>query len=167
MRRKPKRGTKPALRMAARRSRIRLASAQMALISLIFVTPMATSSSGLPGKLPDLIGQQKNLRRAVLSGRFFRSVDGEPRLFAHLANREPGIGFADDSPQEDGGFEPVVPPQRQHNRGTGPMSPTASIRVGLVIPLANSISIPVASGTSGSNPLCSSGESPANSVPRL
>src|ERR1700719_842302 len=51
MRRKPKRGTKPALRMAARRSRIRLASAQMALISLIFVTPMATSSSGLPGKL--------------------------------------------------------------------------------------------------------------------
>src|SRR5215472_618832 len=55
MRRKPKRGTKPALRMAARRSRIRPASAQMALISLIFVTPMATSSSGLPGKLPDLI----------------------------------------------------------------------------------------------------------------
>src|SRR2546423_5581651 len=73
MRRKPKRGTKPALRMAARRSRIRLESAQMALISLIFGTPMATSSSGLPGKLPDLIGQQKNLRRAVLSGRFFRS----------------------------------------------------------------------------------------------
>src|SRR5438270_11920153 len=59
MRRKPKRGTKPALPMAARRSRIRLASAQMALISLIFVTPMATSSSGLPGKLSDLIGQQK------------------------------------------------------------------------------------------------------------
>src|SRR5690348_8564268 len=55
MRRKPKRGTKPALRMAARRSRIRLASAQMALISLIFVTPMATRSSRLPGKLPDLI----------------------------------------------------------------------------------------------------------------
>jgi hypothetical protein len=42
---------------------------------------------------------------------------------------------------------------------TGLMSPTASIRVGLVIPLANSISISVASGTSGSNPLSSSGES--------
>src|SRR5215831_4473384 len=55
MRRKPKRGTKPALRMAARQSRIRPASGRMALISLIFVTPMATSSSGLPGKLPDLI----------------------------------------------------------------------------------------------------------------
>ena len=41
--------------MAARRSRIRLASAQMALISLIFVTPMATSSSGLLGKALDLI----------------------------------------------------------------------------------------------------------------
>src|ERR1700751_569929 len=55
MRRKPKRGTKPALRMGEHRSRIRLASAQMALISLIFVTPMATSSSGLLGRLPDLI----------------------------------------------------------------------------------------------------------------
>jgi hypothetical protein len=53
-------------------------------------------------------------------------------------------------------------PQRQHNRGTGPMSPTASIRVGFVIPFENSISISVASGTSGSNPLSSSGESGAN-----
>jgi hypothetical protein len=42
------------------------------------------------------------------------------------------------------------------------MSPTASIRVASVIPLANSISISVASGTSGSNPLSSSGESAAN-----
>src|SRR5712691_11433843 len=41
--------------MAERQSRIRLACAQMALISLIFVTPMATSSSGLPGKQPDFI----------------------------------------------------------------------------------------------------------------
>src|SRR5580700_7744624 len=39
--------------MAARQSRIRLACAQMPLISLIFVIPMATSSSGLLGKLPD------------------------------------------------------------------------------------------------------------------
>src|SRR5437773_249990 len=77
MRRKPKRGTKPALRMAARRSRIRLACVQMALISLIFVTPTATSSSGLLGKLPDFIAEQK-LRRAVLSERFFRS-DGRRR----------------------------------------------------------------------------------------
>jgi hypothetical protein len=45
---------------------------------------------------------------------------------------------------------------------TGLMSPTASIRVGLVIPLANSISISVASGTSSSNPLSSSGESLTN-----
>jgi hypothetical protein len=33
--------------------------------------------------------------------------------------------FAQDSPLEERGFEPLVPPQ--HNRGTGPMSPTASI----------------------------------------
>src|SRR4029077_12884495 len=58
--------------MAERQSRIRLACAQMALISLISVTPMATSSSGLLGKLPDFIAEPK-LRRAVLSGRFFRS----------------------------------------------------------------------------------------------
>src|SRR5205085_1602056 len=49
--------------------------------------------------------------------------------------------------------------QNQHNRGTGPMSPTASIRVALLTPLANSISISVASGTSGSNLLSSSSES--------
>src|SRR5271166_5115926 len=72
MRRRPKPGTRPASRMAARQSRIRLACAQMALISLIFVTPMATSSSGLLGKLPDFIAEPKP-RRAVLSGRFFRS----------------------------------------------------------------------------------------------
>src|SRR5260370_32613930 len=41
--------------MAERQSRIRLACAQMALISLIFVTPMATSSLGLLGRLPDFI----------------------------------------------------------------------------------------------------------------
>jgi hypothetical protein len=75
---------------------------------------------------------------------------------------ESGRRFVHDSSLEEGGFEPLVPPQNQHNRGTGPMSPTASIRVGLVIPLANSISISVASGTSGSNPLSSSGESRAN-----
>jgi hypothetical protein len=64
-----------------------------------------------------------------------------------------------DSLLEESGFEPLVPLQSQHNRGTGPMSPTASIRVALLIPLANSISISVASGTSGSNLLSSSGES--------
>src|ERR1700730_11963498 len=72
MRRRPKRGTKPASRTAARRSRTRRASVRMALISLICVTPMATSSSGLLGKLPDFLAEPK-LRRAVLSGRFFRS----------------------------------------------------------------------------------------------
>src|SRR5438477_6711035 len=45
--------------------------------------------------------------------------------------------------------------QSQQDRGIGPMSPTAGIRVAF----ANSISISVASGTSGSNPLSSSGES--------
>ncbi|HEY1896637.1 MAG TPA: hypothetical protein VGG62_10215, partial [Terracidiphilus sp.] len=72
------------------------------------------------------------------------------------------VGFAPDSPLEESGFEPLVPLQNQHNRGTAPMSPTASIRVALLIPLANSISISVPSGTSGSNPLSSSGESGAN-----
>jgi hypothetical protein len=42
--------------------------------------------------------------------------------------------FAPDSALEEGGFEPLVPSQSQHNRGTGPMSPTSSI------PVANSIS---------------------------
>jgi hypothetical protein len=37
--------------------------------------------------------------------------------------------FALDSPLEEGGFEPLVPLQNRQNRGTGPMSPTASIRV--------------------------------------
>ena len=41
-------------------------------------------------------------------------------------------GFAD-SLLEESGFEPLVPLQSQHNRGTGPMSPTASIRVALLI----------------------------------
>ena len=41
---------------------------------------------------------------------------------------------------EEAGFEPLVPLQNQHNRGAGPMSPIPSIRVALVIPLANSIS---------------------------
>jgi hypothetical protein len=67
-----------------------------------------------------------------------------------------------DSPLEEAGFELLVPLQSQHNRGTGPMSPTASIRIALLIPLANSISISVASGTRGSNPLSSSRESGAN-----
>ena len=44
------------------------------------------------------------------------------------------------------------------------MSPTASIRVALLIPLANSISISAASGTSGLNPLSSTGESKANPI---
>jgi hypothetical protein len=74
----------------------------------------------------------------------------------------PGCTAETDWLLEEGGFEPLVPPQSQHNRGTGPMSPTASIRVGLVIPVAYSISITVASGTSGSNPPSSSGESDAN-----
>jgi hypothetical protein len=72
------------------------------------------------------------------------------------------VGFALDSLLEEGGFEPLVPPLSQHNRGTGPMSPTASIRVGLVIPVAYSISLTVASGTGGSNPPSSSGESRGN-----
>ena len=46
--------------VAARRSKIRPACALTALISLIFVTPMAISSSGLLGKLPDLIRTAKN-----------------------------------------------------------------------------------------------------------
>jgi hypothetical protein len=72
------------------------------------------------------------------------------------------IGFALDSPVEENGFEPLVQLQNRRNRGTGPMSRTAGIRVCLLIPLATSISISVASGTSGSNPPSSSGESPAN-----
>jgi hypothetical protein len=34
-----------------------------------------------------------------------------------------------DSPLEESGFEPLVPLQNRRNRGTDPMSPTASIRV--------------------------------------
>jgi hypothetical protein len=67
--------------------------------------------------------------------------------------------FAHDSALEESGFEPLVPLPSQRNRGTGPMSPIASIRVALVIRLANSISISVATETSGSNPISSSGGS--------
>src|SRR6266849_8539631 len=47
MRRRPKRGTKPASRTAARRSRTRRASVRMALISLICVIPTAINWLGL------------------------------------------------------------------------------------------------------------------------
>jgi hypothetical protein len=59
---------------------------------------------------------------------------------------QPITEFVPDSPLEESGFEPLVPLRSQHNRGIGPISPIASIRVPLVIPLANSISISVASG---------------------
>jgi hypothetical protein len=57
---------------------------------------------------------------------------------------------------EESGFEPLVPLRSQHNRGIGPISPIASIRIPLVMPLADSISISVASGASDSNPPSSS-----------
>src|SRR5436305_1226455 len=41
------------------------------------------------------------------------------------------------SPLEEGGFEPLVPLQSQQDRGTGPMSPTASIRVAFPIQSAS------------------------------
>jgi hypothetical protein len=68
-----------------------------------------------------------------------------------LETNEQKMDIADES-----GFEPLVPVRSQHNRGIGPISPIASIRVPLVMPLANSISISVASGTSDSNPPSSS-----------
>ena len=46
----PRRGTRPALRMAVRRSRIRPACARTALILPIFVTPMVTRLSRSRGK---------------------------------------------------------------------------------------------------------------------
>src|SRR5271169_42792 len=86
-----KRGTRPALRMAVRQSRIRLACAQMALISLIFVTPMATRSSGLLGKLPDLIGQQKTEEGRpfgkVLPLWWTPATTGVPRVHQRFRNR--------------------------------------------------------------------------------
>jgi hypothetical protein len=103
--------------------------------------------------------QRRNVDADLLSPKAGRKENEDRCPSATCWDRE----FAD-SLLEEGGFEPLVPPQSQHNRGTGPMSPTASIRVGLVIPLANSISISVASGTSGSNPLSSSGESSANLI---
>ena len=82
-------------------------------------------------------------------------------------NPGPGLALGTPAPLEGTGFEPLVPLRSRHNRGAGPMSPIPSIRVALLFPLANSISISVASGTSGSNPLSSSAES-ANfrSLPR-
>jgi hypothetical protein len=68
------------------------------------------------------------------------------------------IRFASDSPVEESGFEPLVPLPSQPNRDTGPMSPIPSIQVASVIPLANSISISVATESSGSNPVSSSGK---------
>jgi hypothetical protein len=48
----------------------------------------------------------------------------EKRLVATVCDR----WFAD-SPLEESGFEPLVPLLNRHNRRTGRMSPTASIRV--------------------------------------
>ena len=81
--------------MAERQSRIRLAWVQMALISLIFVTPMTTSSSGLLGKLLDLIAEQK-MRRAVLSRevlplRWTPATTGVPRTHQAFKNRYAGL----------------------------------------------------------------------------
>jgi hypothetical protein len=39
------------------------------------------------------------------------------------------VRFGEDSPLEESGFEPLVPLLNRHNRRTGRMSPTASIRV--------------------------------------
>jgi hypothetical protein len=86
------------------------------------------------------------------------SVLAGHRRYAHITTLR-----CDPVNPPESGFEPLVPLQSQHNRGTGPMAPSASTRVALLIPLANSISISVASGTSGSNPLSSSGESGSRS----
>ena len=55
IRNRPRRGTKPASRMAARRSRTRPACVLRGRISLIFVIPMETSWSRLPVRLPDYL----------------------------------------------------------------------------------------------------------------
>src|SRR5437588_3695368 len=71
MQHKPKRGTKPASRMAASQSRIRPASVRMAPISLICVIPTATKSLGLLVRRADChhkTGEGLKLARAVLSG---------------------------------------------------------------------------------------------------
>jgi hypothetical protein len=78
------------LRMAERQSRIRLACAQMALISLIFVTPMATSSSGLLGKLPDFIRAKTEEGRPfgeVLPLWWTPETTGVPRAHQRFKNR--------------------------------------------------------------------------------
>src|SRR5271169_6107020 len=81
----------PALRMVERQSRIRLACAQMALISLIFVTPMATSSSGLLGKLLTLSQSQNwggpSFRGEVLPLWWTPATTGVPRAHQAFKNR--------------------------------------------------------------------------------
>src|ERR1700730_16201053 len=67
MRRRPRRGTKLVSQMAAPQSRTRLACAQTAHISPIFVIPTATNSSGLLDRLPDLELRRTAFRRAVLA----------------------------------------------------------------------------------------------------
>src|ERR1700746_827906 len=57
MRRRPKLGTKPASRMAALQSRIRLVSVRTALISPIFVIPTAINSLGLLVRQADFYHQ--------------------------------------------------------------------------------------------------------------
>src|SRR6266851_9745407 len=76
--------------MAERQSRIRLACAQMALISLIFVTPMATSSSGLLGRLPDFIRAKTEEGRPfgeVLPLWWTPATTGVPRVHQRFKNR--------------------------------------------------------------------------------
>jgi hypothetical protein len=47
--------------------------------------------------------------------------------------RRPSAAYEEfaDSSLEESGFEPLVPLRNQHNRGIGPISPIASIRVPL------------------------------------
>jgi hypothetical protein len=94
-------------------------------------------------------------------GKFFTVnpiIDEFDKRTLHLERSSPPaiVRFAADSPVEESGFEPLVPLRSQHNRGIGPISPIASIRVPLVMPRADSISISVASGASDSNPPSSS-----------
>ena len=74
-----------------------------------------------------------------------------------LVNR--GIGFAPDSSCGGNRIRTAGPTSESAQPRHRPMSPIPSIRVALVIPLANLISISVASGTAGSNPVSSSSQS--------
>jgi hypothetical protein len=114
-------------------------------VSFVSVTQQFNTTSSMGRLTLNVLLSFAQFEREVTGERIRDKIAASKRGACAVEQPLRDRGFAD-SPVEESGFEPLVPLRSQHNRGIGPISPIASIRVPLVIPLANSISISVASG---------------------